>query len=285
MREIATFHGEMYALKSSNLKVFNGIAAQLKEARIANGYIIEEYNTKLVTCRLRVVNAVKEMFSEKEVPADFLEMFLTYTADPYTCFKKQFQAREPLAIVIHGDYLRNNIAYKFNVSDTVDSGNDFIYINYILKGTDEPVDVMMYDFQTMRYASPMLDLSLLLNVSASHEVRSNFDQIFNFYYETLVKSFCDKMGSSDIPSYLSSDALLKDYAFCFPNSILIAASFLPLLYTPIEIEGSIFDAPPLTHEEQVKEAMERGGALLDKELAHMMHEFYQLCNKFEIEFD
>lgn len=117
VREIATFHGEMYALKSSNLKVFNNIAAQLKEARLANGNIVEEYNTKLVTCRLRVVNAVKEMEPER-VPAEFLEMFLKYTADPFTCFRKQFQAKEPLAIVIHGDYLRNNIAYKFNVRNS-----------------------------------------------------------------------------------------------------------------------------------------------------------------------
>lgn len=151
-----------------------------------------------------------------------------------------------------------------------------------------PVDVMMYDFQTMRYASPMLDLSLLLNVSASHDIRSNnFDQIFKFYYETLVKSYCAKLSveTSEIPSYLSTDALLKDYAFCFPNSIMIAASFLPLLYTPIETEGSVFDSPELSHEEQVKEAMVRGGALLDKELSHMMVECYLLCNKFEIEFN
>lgn len=114
VRELATFHGEMYALKASNLKQFNQIVVQLKEARLANGSIFEEYNTKLVACRLRVVNAMKEIDTDK-IPQEFLEMFLKYTADPYTCFKKQFEPKEPVAIITHGDYLRNNIAYKFNV--------------------------------------------------------------------------------------------------------------------------------------------------------------------------
>lgn len=115
MKEIAIFHGEMYALKSSNLTLFNKIASQLKEGRLANGYIVEEYNFKLIECRTRVVKACNEMDAGK-VPQEFQEMFMKYTADPYTCFKKQFQSEEPLAIIVHGDYLRNNIAYKFNVS-------------------------------------------------------------------------------------------------------------------------------------------------------------------------
>lgn len=146
---------------------------------------------------------------------------------------------------------------------------------------------MMYDFQTMRYASPMIDLTLLLNVSASHDVRSNhFDQIFKFYCDTLAKTYCAKLDISldEVPSYLSSESLLKEYAFYIPSSILIAASFLPLLYTPIETE-SVFDLQEMTHEEIVKDTMERGGLVLDKELAHLMLEFYQLCNKFEIEFN
>lgn len=139
----------------------------------------------------------------------------------------------------------------------------------------------------MRYASPMLDLTILLNVSASHEVRApHFDQIFQLYHSTLIEVYCskEKISTNEVPSYLSYDSLLKDYALYSPNSIIIAASFLPILYVPIE-EGSVFDVPPLTQEEMEKDAMERGGALLDKELAHMMLEFYQLCNKFEIEFN
>lgn len=132
----------------------------------------------------------------------------------------------------------------------------------------------------------MLDLSLLLNVSASHETRfNNFDQIFNYYYETLTKTYCSKLNidTNELPSYFSIENMMKEYAIRYPNSIIIAASFLPILYTPIE--GSVFDVPALTEEELIKDVMERGGAPLDKELAHMMFEFYQLCDKFKIEFN
>ncbi|XP_063695491.1 uncharacterized protein LOC134826914 [Culicoides brevitarsis] len=268
VREVATFHGEMYALKVSNLRAFNKIAAQLKEARIANGNIHPEYNLKLVTCRERLVKAVK-MYEKDKVPETFLEMFLEYTKNPYTMFKRQFEPIEPLAIICHGDYLRNNIAFKFDENDL-------------------PTDVMMYDFQTMRYASPMLDLTTLLIVSAFHDVRAkNFDEIFSLYHTTLLDAFCAKekiQNRNEVPSYLSKDSLLKDYARHLPNSIIIAASFLPLLITPIEA-NSVFELRQLTTEEVIKDTMERGGALLDRELAHMMLEFYQLCNKFEIEFN
>lgn len=146
---------------------------------------------------------------------------------------------------------------------------------------------MMYDFQTMRYASPMLDLTLLLYVSASHDLRSNhFNEIFDFYCKTLVETFATKVDVTldEVPSYLSSETLLKEYALCLPNAIMIAASFLPLLYVPIE-EGSVFAEQEMAHEEIVKDTMERGGASLDAELGHMMIEFYQLCNKFDIEFN
>uniref|UniRef100_A0A336MN03 CSON004086 protein n=1 Tax=Culicoides sonorensis TaxID=179676 RepID=A0A336MN03_CULSO len=268
VKEIAIFHGEMFALKSSNLKQFNKIASQLKEARLANGFIVDEYNTKLVTGRLRAVKAVKDKSPDK-IPDEFLEMFLEYTKDPYSCFKKQYEPKEPLAIIIHGDYLRNNIAFQFNEKE-------------------QPIDVMMFDFQTMRYASPMLDLSLLLVLSASHDVRfQNFDQIFDFYYQTLTKTYCSKLniGQDEIPSYITPDVLLRDYVFCFPSSILIAASFLPLLYTPIEKDGPVLESLELSRDTIIKETMERGGDSLDIELHHLLVEFYTLYEKFKIEFN
>lgn len=56
VRELATFHGEMYALKDSNSKLFKDIVSRLAEARWSNDEIMEEYNIKLITCRYCLMN-------------------------------------------------------------------------------------------------------------------------------------------------------------------------------------------------------------------------------------
>lgn len=141
---------------------------------------------------------------------------------------------------------------------------------------------MMYDFQTVRYASPMVDLVMLLLVSASHQIRQNsFVDIFEFYNNTLTETYCKKLNIEAYPSHFTPKAFMKEYALCFPYGLLIAASFLPLHYEPIEMNWN--DMKPPSMEEQIKEAMEHGGKQLDIELAHMLVEFYDLCQTFKIE--
>lgn len=58
---------------------------------------------------------------KEKVPAEFLVQLGTLLADdPKEYGHKTVQPREPLAIITHSDFLRNNIAFKYedDVSNT-----------------------------------------------------------------------------------------------------------------------------------------------------------------------
>lgn len=61
---------------------------------------------------------------------------------------------------------------------------------------------MMFDFQTLRYASPMADLALFMAISTGTDVRStHFSFIFKTYHEELIKTLMAIEGKlrSEIP--------------------------------------------------------------------------------------
>jgi hypothetical protein len=65
-----------------------------------------------------------------------------------------------------------------------------------------PVGAMMFDFQTLRYASPMIDLATFLANSTGTDIRSShFSFIFKTYHEEVIKTlmFTLKKFRHEIP--------------------------------------------------------------------------------------
>lgn len=98
------------------------------------------------------------------------------------------QPREPYAVICHGDYLRNNVAFRYD-----DRG--------------QATAAMMFDFQTMRYASPMIDLATFMANSTGCDVRNkHFRGIFEAYHAALIAELLANVhgwNADDIPEYLS----------------------------------------------------------------------------------
>lgn len=268
VRELGRFHGECYALKEQHRETFDSIIGKFKESRYGSDPSnMGNWEGVMKTGPVRAVKAVRESAFGKLIPDEFLQKFAALLADPWQYQVKNVVPEEPLAVICHGDYLRNNIAFKFTDAET----------------PDKPTHAMMFDFQTLRYASPMIDFAVFIANSTGCEVRQkHFETIFKTYHDELVQTLCSIIGSDpgDLPRHYSYESFQREFTHYYIYGFLIASSFLMILHEPME---NTFEMEGWTLEETINDCMKRGGAALDKELAAMVHEIYERHKRFGME--
>lgn len=115
VKELGQFHGEMYAMKHCQNEYFQSVLNKLREPRWNIDHISPGYNAQLEMGPIRAVKVLKESNLGNTVDHNLLDKLLEYIKEPLTFFKKVLVPREPLATLCHGDYLRNNIAFKYDV--------------------------------------------------------------------------------------------------------------------------------------------------------------------------
>ncbi|KAM7350206.1 uncharacterized protein ACRADG_008844 [Cochliomyia hominivorax] len=105
---------------------------------------------------------------------------------------------EKFAVILHGDYNRNNVLFKFKEND---QGERFV------------ADVKMLDFQQLRFGSPALDLSFFMYLNCSHkELYENFPNLLHSYHNSLYSTLSLILQSSQ-KSSLVIEEILSDYNF------------------------------------------------------------------------
>lgn len=264
VKYLATFHGACFALKDIDSPLFQGLIEKLREPRYASPDLHPDW-VKILNCSVeRIISATRCYHSE--VPEEFLRKLQNLISDNYRYGYQRVRPVEPMATLCHGDYLRNNVAYKYD------------------ENTGQPIDVMMFDFQTMRYSSPMIDLSVFLALSTFKTIRYQFfEDIFDTYRQVLVTTYKEHTNQQQLPSHLSYNYLMKEYIRFLPYSIAVAASFLMTLVEPSEISIEKMLNTRRTPEEIEEDTMKRGGAVVDCELAHQAKEMYELVTKYQVD--
>lgn len=177
----------MYALKHTDAQKYEGIKSKLVESRYNRDGFGVEWTLRLKHGIKRATKAVRDSDEFRDlIPEEFLQRIETVTANEFMYQKRCVQPVEPIAIICHGDYLRNNIAYRYD-------------------DNDKAVDAMMFDFQTLRCASPMIDLGTFMSLSTGRIERDkHFWDIFRGYHEALIQSYLasTNLKEFDIPEYL-----------------------------------------------------------------------------------
>ncbi|EDW31882.1 GL10724 [Drosophila persimilis] len=264
VKYLGKFHGFTYAIKHKNLENFEKLTRNLKESRYANDTMHPQYKVTLQTSVKRAVQAVSTY--QPQVDKDFVKLFGFLISDYIQYGRQRVAPREPLATLCHGDYVRNNVAYKYD-------------------GKEEPQEIMMFDYQTLRVSSPMIDLSVFLAISVYAEVRyTHFDSIFDDYCSALYESY-RKHAKDEVPEFMNRTELVKEYIRFLPYSVSITASFLFELVEPMGLSPAEMFNVQVSDEEVIERTMKKGGEVVDKEVAHQLKEMFELSRKYNVQIE
>ncbi|KAI5716758.1 hypothetical protein M8J76_011926 [Diaphorina citri] len=182
VNRLGRFHGLSYIAKSRNRSKLTDVVGRIQEtswtdSRIANGDIQNDFISASVKRSIgKFDNDGYEQYAEqlarlKKLIVDCPVRFMRDITTP----------KEPMAVVCHGDFCRNNILFKYGET------NDSVNGNKSFNGSvddSSPSDVLFFDMATIRYASPVMDLSFFIYLNSNAEMRSrHWDQILDSYHQ------------------------------------------------------------------------------------------------------
>jgi hypothetical protein len=234
LESLARFHALSYAMKKRDRqsfyscvvhKVKNGkkfcAADKANELMYAHAYLqclqfaalqpLEIFATKFLDGGQKYISGVRR-----------LNMLLEDTAG---LIRKLLIPQEPLAVLCHGNFNMLNILYRYDANN-------------------KPSAVKFIDFQDVHYASPAVDLTVFLFLSASPDLRAeSLDDLICVYHQTLLKAmseFLDCPEKDLLPEY-SLDAFRREFStHAVYGYILTAAYVTAAVSAPVKI-GKLFE--------------------------------------------
>lgn len=100
--------------------------------------------------------------------SDLMRRFNGLVEDQDVTLRRALEPSEPTSVLCHGDFNRNNMLFRYDGD------------------TGRPTDVLLFDFGTPRYGSPALDLSFMLYMNTSRQLRDRqWDELLDIYCATL----------------------------------------------------------------------------------------------------
>ncbi|XP_065212101.1 uncharacterized protein LOC135839818 [Planococcus citri] len=168
LKKLGEFHAYSYQAKKTHPEIFANIAANLIETHhtctleTPSHYydtLNEKYfQTLSIDVDPRYRNKLLEIREILKHPIEFFEDIFT-------------SCEEPEAVICHGDFLRNNLLFRYNAEGI-------------------PVQVKFIDLANSRYCSPIVDLATILYMNTDQNTRDLYwDELIDEYYNSLKNTF------------------------------------------------------------------------------------------------
>jgi len=208
LRQLARYHAVFYGMKKLETSRFHAMVKNIKTQNFgqrSHG----DMNYLYKTASYRAVIYLESRQEMNQTTLDRLKNRLEH-AGQYLV--NLMEPKEPLAVLCHGDFCRNNILFRY------DSG--------------KPCDAVLCDFQNVKYASPAIDLSLFMYLNTSSELRNqHWDDLFGEYHATLTRTLASILGCSveELSPDFRLDEFQKDFVAHGFYGYLICSFFIPKL--------------------------------------------------------
>ncbi|KAJ9590468.1 hypothetical protein L9F63_016499 [Diploptera punctata] len=165
LKTLGRFHAISYGMKKLNSSFFHQMTKKFIETMITEKSFFE----------ITLGRVVEYLERKKEIDEDTLQRFKNHIKEPLKLMMGLIKPKEPLAVLCHGDFCRNNVLFKYE--------------------DGKPCAVKFFDFQTVRYASPMTDISFMCFLNTTSEFRrKHWDEMLSVYHRSLVESLADILG-------------------------------------------------------------------------------------------
>jgi hypothetical protein len=221
-KTMAEFHGSMYALKYHQRESFDNLVTSLKTFPFSK----QEKNSFDAFYAI-ALERLKRYAEDKcgNLETTVMRLYDKYIKKPSSLLQEFLKEDRDFDIIIHGDYNRNNVMFKYQAEED---------------GSENPISVKMFDFQWLKCASPVLDISFYLYMNLDPDLfQEKFDEILKFYHRNLVATFKTisishgKEFNMDL-SFLSYTEFMKHFKKYAFYGCLISTWFLPVMLADLK---------------------------------------------------
>ncbi|XP_063363804.1 uncharacterized protein LOC134652526 isoform X1 [Cydia amplana] len=192
LKNLSQFHALSLAMKHYNpeefyelLNVQDGISEVL-----FTGDNEDYYKSYYREATRNAVDMVEEELADCEDKEKYLSKFREFCSEE-TFFQMMVSLvtpREPMAVINHGDCWTNNFLFRYVDGDIA--------------------EMVIVDFQLVRYASPALDLAYLLYLCLTREQRTeHLPSLLEYYSEELYKRLVELSDDGSVFSGMNKDTL------------------------------------------------------------------------------
>ncbi|VVC43031.1 Protein of unknown function DUF227,CHK kinase-like,Protein kinase-like domain [Cinara cedri] len=260
LKTLAKFHSLSYRAKHKDPERFAKIIADVQETHLRNdgdwfmcggGHSV----SKLLSAALNRLAQRRGVDDDDSRTCHFREKFMN---DMNGTLNRVMKPHEPLAILCHGDFNRNNLLFRYD-----DDGR--------------PVDALPFDLATVRYGSPALDLSFFLYMNTDRRIRDErWDELLDTYCASLAAAVSDVADVVRVPDRSQLDAEMREYGVYG----LVHVSFF--VRVMMEEHADISEFSEADKDKTVQTFLSYGGDKATDVIADALQHFLDtFCNRVE----
>ncbi|XP_055539204.1 uncharacterized protein LOC129726477 isoform X2 [Wyeomyia smithii] len=260
-RNIAQFHACSYAMRILNTDRLKRLVETIIPLDfIKDGEVcFKSYNVVFKHSQARLYEYLDRnpsILENDKIRTDIARLQKKYQGKPSELMQLCIQRDDVYSVILHGDYNRNNVLFKYD--------------------GETPVDVLMIDFQENRFGSPAVDLSFFMFMNMNDESKEYlWDKILEIYHEELFRCILEitKLPANDDRLKLYSyENLMSHLSNYFIYGAMIAVKFIPtMMASPEELDEIVHYFENDVYAEQFGKILRQaGGENANRRIANVM---------------